>query len=444
MIIRCPECSTGFNLPDERVTPDGTKLKCSRCEHVFRVREDAAGEVEIFYQPHDNKEPALAAAGGGDSPFPHAGLGLKPKASSAFGGGEDGGDGGDYDDEEASELQDVVEEPGAYEQEPQQEAPQAQGLAQESSEETSSSPLSGSGDHFGDPEDHVDPSFGEGGPVFDPEKGKVMPEAEDGGGPEKGNAPKRKRGSGPPPGAVGAPPTQRSAAVAAKKAAPSSEPSNPQPKPAPAPAPDVWDEDDLEPHKIGGSMGQKVLAMLLLLCLVGAGFIGIVASKNDGFIDFRAFGDMVSVAFSDGEYEPRPEWTTTLPEVTVVENTPPVAVEGVYGEVIELDEGEQILVVQGIVRNYEDSRLQNVDLRAMITTLEGRSLREIVAPVMGDAPSIGAFRELSSIEEIEELMGGGYATIEAGDAVSFVMVFEDVPQRVIDGDQFSYRVELVD
>lgn len=463
MIIRCPECSTGFKLPDERVTPEGTKLKCSRCEHVFRVREDDAGEVEIFYRSHDNKEEATAAAGGGDNPFPHAGLDLKPKAASAFGDDDesDQASQSEFEEEAASELQDVVEEPGQEEDHG------------EASSHKETDALSESGGNVGDPEDDVDPSFGEGGSVFDSEQGKVTPDAggDSGGaeaktaagGPKRGGSagPKRGGSAGPPAGAVGPPPTQvaNSGPPASSKSAaeqgsagPASSGQNAaakpslgsNPEPQPAASPDHWDEDDLEPHNIGGSTGQRVVTVLLIMVLIGAGFIGTVAVLNDGFVDFRAFDEMLGVAFSDGEYEPREEWKETTTEVTVVEGAAPLVVEGVYGEVIDVGEEEQILVVQGIVRNNKDSRLQDMDLRGMITTVEGRSLREIVAPVTAGAESIGAFRDLDSVDDVDGLLGGNRAAIEPGDAAPFTMVFDDVPQRVVDGERFSYRVEIVE
>jgi predicted Zn finger-like uncharacterized protein len=55
MIVRCPECSTGFKLPADRVGPKGAKVRCTKCDHVFRVRV-VDGEPEIFYKP--GEEPA--------------------------------------------------------------------------------------------------------------------------------------------------------------------------------------------------------------------------------------------------------------------------------------------------------------------------------------------------------------------------------------------------
>jgi len=35
MIVQCPECQTKYNLPDDKVAPSGTKVRCSRCTHTF-------------------------------------------------------------------------------------------------------------------------------------------------------------------------------------------------------------------------------------------------------------------------------------------------------------------------------------------------------------------------------------------------------------------------
>ncbi|MFB6373522.1 MAG: zinc-ribbon domain-containing protein, partial [Bradymonadaceae bacterium] len=37
MIIRCPDCTTGFKLPNDQVSEDPIKVRCSKCSHIFRV-----------------------------------------------------------------------------------------------------------------------------------------------------------------------------------------------------------------------------------------------------------------------------------------------------------------------------------------------------------------------------------------------------------------------
>ncbi|MBE2247903.1 MAG: zinc-ribbon domain-containing protein, partial [Myxococcus sp.] len=38
MDVRCPRCQSEYELDDGRVTDDGVTVKCSECQHVFRVK----------------------------------------------------------------------------------------------------------------------------------------------------------------------------------------------------------------------------------------------------------------------------------------------------------------------------------------------------------------------------------------------------------------------
>jgi len=46
MVITCPECSTRFNVADERIPEAGAKLRCARCRHVFMVHRPVSEEPE--------------------------------------------------------------------------------------------------------------------------------------------------------------------------------------------------------------------------------------------------------------------------------------------------------------------------------------------------------------------------------------------------------------
>lgn len=37
MIVQCPDCSSRFRLADDKLKPEGTKVRCSRCQKVFTV-----------------------------------------------------------------------------------------------------------------------------------------------------------------------------------------------------------------------------------------------------------------------------------------------------------------------------------------------------------------------------------------------------------------------
>lgn len=44
MIVKCDKCQTRFKIPDEKVTEKGVKVRCTRCQHTFRVaRAQSAG-----------------------------------------------------------------------------------------------------------------------------------------------------------------------------------------------------------------------------------------------------------------------------------------------------------------------------------------------------------------------------------------------------------------
>ncbi len=37
MIIKCDKCQTSFKLPDEKIKPEGIKVRCSKCKNVFTI-----------------------------------------------------------------------------------------------------------------------------------------------------------------------------------------------------------------------------------------------------------------------------------------------------------------------------------------------------------------------------------------------------------------------
>ncbi|MFW5968734.1 MAG: zinc-ribbon domain-containing protein [Persicimonas sp.] len=173
MIVRCPECSTGFKLPDDQLTQEGVKLRCSKCDHVFRFRETPDGSTEVFYKESDHKRnetgdssvddgeearelersgaPFLSnsnkskskkksqSASSNYNPFPHADLGDdddEPQQEPAGGGGldlsDDGGADGDddpfggaFDEEGEDDEEDILQARSA----PRQASPSGPGSA---------------------------------------------------------------------------------------------------------------------------------------------------------------------------------------------------------------------------------------------------------------------------------------------------------------------------
>ena len=64
MIVQCNKCQTKFRLPDKRMKPDGVKVRCSRCGHVFKVKSTEATDSAPPPMP---ELPRFGAAGGPSS-----------------------------------------------------------------------------------------------------------------------------------------------------------------------------------------------------------------------------------------------------------------------------------------------------------------------------------------------------------------------------------------
>lgn len=53
MIVTCSNCQTKYNLPEDKIAPGGSKVKCSRCGHMFKVTPPSAQveeEVEALLE----------------------------------------------------------------------------------------------------------------------------------------------------------------------------------------------------------------------------------------------------------------------------------------------------------------------------------------------------------------------------------------------------------
>lgn len=57
MIISCPECQTKYRLSEEKVKPQGSRARCSRCGHVFTARPE--DDLSWAFQDQETGESAL-------------------------------------------------------------------------------------------------------------------------------------------------------------------------------------------------------------------------------------------------------------------------------------------------------------------------------------------------------------------------------------------------
>ena len=47
MIITCEQCQARFRMADEKLKPGGTKVRCSKCRHVFTVMPPEPAEEKV-------------------------------------------------------------------------------------------------------------------------------------------------------------------------------------------------------------------------------------------------------------------------------------------------------------------------------------------------------------------------------------------------------------
>ncbi|ADO74241.1 zinc-ribbon domain-containing protein [Stigmatella aurantiaca] len=74
MIVQCEQCQTRFKIPDEKVTEKGVKVRCTKCQHTFRVSRASTGAT-----PGASAPPVPGPADGGFDPFERFGTAPEPK-----------------------------------------------------------------------------------------------------------------------------------------------------------------------------------------------------------------------------------------------------------------------------------------------------------------------------------------------------------------------------
>ncbi|MBI3183634.1 MAG: zinc-ribbon domain-containing protein [Myxococcales bacterium] len=63
MIVKCSQCQTRFKIPDEKVTEKGVKVRCTKCQHTFRVKRAPAEAQPAVAPPPARPAPAPVSPG---------------------------------------------------------------------------------------------------------------------------------------------------------------------------------------------------------------------------------------------------------------------------------------------------------------------------------------------------------------------------------------------
>jgi predicted Zn finger-like uncharacterized protein len=59
LIVQCEKCGTTYHLDQTLLDPFGSKVRCSRCHHVFLVEPSLPGETSRFPEPRIETEPLV-------------------------------------------------------------------------------------------------------------------------------------------------------------------------------------------------------------------------------------------------------------------------------------------------------------------------------------------------------------------------------------------------
>ncbi len=283
--------------------------------------------------------------------------------------------------------------------------------------------LGNSAGAFGDAGDFVDPSFGADVPSFDPQQGVVQTPA----------ARPAQAAAQPAQRAQPAATQQPQVASAAHAATPSTT----------THADDTWPSqaDAIAAHRIGGGGMQKVANLLLIVLLVSFGFLGLVATLNGGLLDFKQFGSMIEVAFSDGEYKPREEWIPAPKKQPVPAMKDPLRTESVWAEVVPYGRKKQTLVVRGLLRNFDTKNYHTIELRGLILDKKEKIISEKLV-TLGTLLSNDKIKSVKSVEEAQDMIPKSSAPLKVASSEPFTIVFDDVPEDVQNGEPIYFRVDV--
>lgn len=59
MIVKCEKCQTAYDIDDTLLKPSGTKMRCSRCQHVFRIYPPSKSEPAEPAKTKESPPPTL-------------------------------------------------------------------------------------------------------------------------------------------------------------------------------------------------------------------------------------------------------------------------------------------------------------------------------------------------------------------------------------------------
>ena len=185
---------------------------------------------------------------------------------------------------------------------------------------------------------------------------------------------------------------------------------------------------------------QKLVSLGLIMVLVVGGFLGFVAWRNGGVLDFSTMGEMIAVAFGQASAPGGGTHQVTPPE------TKPEGLEvaGLRQSTFPNRAGEHLVLVEGRVVNHDETPARNIVVQGRLLSGDGEELGHARA-VAGRALEE---EELLTITD-EQARADVYKTlaqetqqlsIGARQAMQFTLVFLRVPDH--QGGERNLKVEV--
>ncbi|MBO4351659.1 MAG: zinc-ribbon domain-containing protein [Proteobacteria bacterium] len=61
MLVKCDKCGQSYEVNDSRLSPQGARIKCPACAHIFLVRLDGTGSMKAPTPPPETEAPSASA-----------------------------------------------------------------------------------------------------------------------------------------------------------------------------------------------------------------------------------------------------------------------------------------------------------------------------------------------------------------------------------------------
>jgi len=479
MIVKCPSCNARFRIPEDKIKPSGTKVRCGRCRSVFRValsaqaQDDDAPEMGIGVDPHEH------TMAGGPSPAPSEQREASDYSGSGSGHTAPASPRAEAFDETRDAAEDDEDWFGYKEQ------------ADDSQVERSAPAQILRGAGAARPGAVV---AGRGPAARTDEADAFGDDAFSDWIPDEGDAPKPDSsglGQSVSPGPVGLPAKRKSERTddeewsdAFQSAPPPRAPTGAQAPAKPA-APTPRELDDKRtptesssgpPVKVPTRTGSQAIpaaapaaappsdapfrwmatAFAILITVVG--FLGYVAHKNGGVLDFGDLETMVAVAFKghtpiadgprvirvveiDGEIVEEP-----VPDGETVDISTPLEIEEVTQSFYVNADRLPMVLIQGRLSNQSDESHRRIFVGGRIYE-DGEVVARTIAPVGAPATpehleSLGAITDVPAMYATLEEDAAGLV-IDPADASLFTLVFPASERHLGGIEGMAYDVEVV-